>query len=342
METQYKTLTEFAQEIDRRESAKLDLVVPANKMEMISDGLMAIQGREFNINKVAHGQIAEKLGIPKRYYDTMPQVGGLREYNVNAWLESNGKNYLTRTLDGDMRAMLSDRYKPLDNFMVLNSFLPVLNEAGQFSIKTSNLSETRMYLQVIFPKMEAAVTPGDIVQWGITLTNSEVGYGAVDISTMVWRLACSNGMIGSSVLRRHHVGARIGVKEEDYNLYADDTIQADMKAFQLKMRDTLKNATSEVEFHKQLDKMKEAAGDQITKPETTVKNVTKHFNMNESLSELILGNMVEEKNFTRWGLANGITALAHQIDETDRQYEVERLGNRLIDMGSKEWEGLVA
>ncbi len=342
METQYKTLTEFAHEIDRREASKLDLIVPARKMSLSQDDTMYIDGRVFNVNQVAHGQIAEKLGIPKRYYDAMTQIPFLREHNVNAWLENSDKNYLARTLDGNMRAMLSDRYKPLDNFMVLRSFLPTLDEAGEFTIRSSNLSDTRMYLQVIFPKMEAAVTPGDIVQWGITLTNSEVGYGAVDISTMVWRLACSNGMIGSSVLRRHHVGARIGVKEEDYNLYADDTIEADMHAFQLKMRDTLKNAVSDVEFHKQLDKMKEAAGDEITKPETVVTNVTKHFNMNESLSELILTNMVKEKDFTRWGLANGITALAHQIDEADKQYEVEHLGARLIDMGRKEWEGLVA
>ena len=342
METQYKTLAEFTHEIERIEDSKQDLIVPARRMSLSQDDFMHIDGRIYNINPVAHGQIAEKLGIPKRYYDAMPQIPFLREHNVNAWLGNSDKNYMARTLDGNMRAMLSDRYKPLDNFMVLNSFLPVLNEAGQFSIKTSNLSETRMYLQVIFPKMEAAVTPGDIVQWGITLTNSEVGQGAVDISTMVWRLACSNGMIGSSVLRRHHVGARIGVKEEDYNLYADDTIQADMKAFQLKMRDTIKNAVSDVEFHKYVDKMKEAAGDEIAKPETVVTNVTKHFNMNESLSELILSNMVQEKNFTRWGLANGITALAHQIDEADKQYEVERLGARLIDMGRKEWEGLVA
>lgn len=337
MKTQFSTFTEFAQEIDRREQAKKDLIVPSKKMEMTIDGDLLISTEKFGINDVAHGQFAEKLGIPKRYYDVMPAIPGLRETNVNAWMHNSDKNYMVRTLDGNARALLSDRYKPMDNYTILQSFLPVLNEVDQFQVQSENLSDTKMYLQIIFPRMEAEITPGDVVKWGITLTNSEVGRGAVDVSTLVYRLICSNGMVGSSVLRKNHVGSRIGLVESDYDLYKDDTIQADMHAFQLKLRDILKDATSEISFQKQIEKFKVAAGDIITKPETVVKNVTKHFNMNESLSELILGNMVQDGNLNRWSLANGITALAHDMD-ADKAYEVERIGNQVIELNPSEWE----
>ena len=337
MKNQYSSFTEFAQEIDRRESMKKDLIVPANKMVMV-ENQMNIDGGMYNINDVAHGQLSNKLGIPKKYYDAMPAIPGLREHNVNAWLDKSDKNYMTRTLDGTMRALLSDRYKPMDNFQMLQSFIPVLNEMESFEINASNLSETKMYLQISFPHMEAAVKTGDIVRHGIIFSNSEVGHGAVDIAVMKYVLICKNGMIGSSVLRRNHIGGRIGINEEDYNLYEDDTIQADMQAFQLKLRDSLKNALSEVAFQKDIEALKIAAGTIIAKPESVIKNVTKHFNMNESLAEPILSNMVKSKDFSVWGLSNGITALAHNMKNSDHAYEVERIGNKVIELTPDQWE----
>ncbi len=342
MKNQFNSFTEFAAEIDRREAAKEDLIVPAQKMKMVGTDAIMIADNMMGVNEIAHSQIANKLNIPKKYYDAMPQIDGLREYNVNAWLENNPNNYMARTMDGDVRALLSDRYKPMDNHLLLQSFLPALNEAGRFEIKSSNLSETRMYLQVVFPNMEAAVKVGDLVQWGIVFSNSEVGHGAVDIKKMIWRLSCINGMIGSSILRKYHIGSRIGANESDYDLYADDTIQADMTAFRLKLRDTIKDATSEISFQNEITMIREAAENKITKPETLIKNVTKHFNLGESVSELILSNMVEDGNMNRWGLANGITALAHTIDNPDKQYEVEKVGSQIIHLKKDEWEVLSA
>ncbi len=86
MKNQYSSFTEFAQEIDRRESMKKDLIVPANKMVMV-ENQMNIDGGMYNINDVAHGQLSNKLGIPKKYYDAMPAIPGLREHNVNVFCQ---------------------------------------------------------------------------------------------------------------------------------------------------------------------------------------------------------------------------------------------------------------
>ena len=52
--------------------------------------------------------------------------------------------------------------------------------------------------------------------------------------------------------------------------------------------------------------------------------------------------MVEEGNLNRYGLANGLTALAHDLDNIDAQYEVEKMGAQVIEMSRTEWGKYVA
>ena len=57
--------------------------------------------------------------------------------------------------------------------------------------------------------------PGDIVQAGVMISNSEVGLGAVSIQPLVYRLVCTNGMIVNDMgERRHHVGRQAKAVED--------------------------------------------------------------------------------------------------------------------------------
>lgn len=86
--------------------------------------------------------------------------------------------------------------------------------------------------------------------------------------------------------------------------------------------------------------MKAAAEDRIEKPQAMMKNVTQRFGLSEDHGDMILSNMIEEGNLSRWGLANGITALAKSIENMDRQYEYEKLGNAIIELPKSEWKNL--
>jgi hypothetical protein len=146
MITQY-SLEELAKEIDRQEAAKKDFVVSTNALLMLDDDrTVGIQGQgEFSVTDYMHGQVASKLGIPKGYYDSMTAIPGLRAHNVNSWLHNTSDKKMVRTLDNKARAFLSDRYRPLDNFLVLQSFLPAI-QGKDVKIRANALSDTRMYL----------------------------------------------------------------------------------------------------------------------------------------------------------------------------------------------------
>lgn len=342
MKGNYQSVQQFAEEVGRREKVKQDYLLPSGKFNMISDTGFAWQGQEYLINDYAHRQVASKIGIPKTYYDAMSVIPDLRSQNVNSWLgffdQNEDKQFLVRTLDGNVRAFLSDRYKPIDNWFILNAILPVVQEFGNdVRVASNSITDTKMYVQIVKRDLQVEIAKGDIVQAGVIITNSEVGAGRVNIESMVWRLLCTNGMIGSSLLRKNHAGRKIGESESDYDIYANDTIKAELKAYRLRIRDIFRNAFTMAAFSQVTDKIKEAVGDKIVKPTKTIENVTKRFSLPESDKDKIVENMAFENNFTRWGAINGITAIAKFLDDRDCQYDYERIGNQLLEVSPREW-----
>ena len=342
MKGNYDSLMDLATEVTRIENAKQDYIVPGGKLAMFDDRGLIMSGTRdsYSINPTAHGQIADKMGIPKKYYDRMTEIPGLRAYNVNQWLHRDERQFMVRTLDGNARALLSDKYKPLDNSMVLSGVLETL-KGREVNVKSVSLTEKRMFLQIVFPELTREVKVGDSVQYGLTISNSEVSAGSVDVCSMVWRLICANGMIAPSVLNTRHVG-RAQNGGEDYSVFADDTVIADQKAFTLKLRDTIGAALNETTFGEMIVAMKLAVEDTITRPEQTIKNVTKRFELSDEMGDLILGNMIQEGNLNRWGIINGITASAKNVESQDRQYDLERLGHQVLTLPKTEWEIIAA
>ena len=61
------------------------------------------------------------------------------------------------------------------------------------------------------------VVPGDTVQGGVIISNSEVGLGAVSVQPLLYRLVCTNGMVVNDLgERRTHfdsIWSRLKEKE---------------------------------------------------------------------------------------------------------------------------------
>jgi hypothetical protein len=341
MKGNYATMTDLATEIERIEKSKNDYLVNHGSIGMTpDDNTLELFGiGNYRMTDIAHQQVSEKLGIPKRYYEAMGTIPGLRAQNVNAWLRNSpDTRKMVRTLDGRARAFLSDKFVPFDHFTVMESFLPVMRDFANVEVRALSLTDTKMYVQLVFPTLAAEIKKGDIVQAGITLSNSEVGYGAVDISTLIWRLVCSNGMIGQSLVNRVHVGRRISDDVQESNIFKHDTIVAEIEAFRLRLRDTFANALTQTTFEKQVVKLRAAAEDKITNLIRVVENVTRRFEFTEKERESIMTNLMTEGDASRWGLANSITALAKEIDNQDRQFTLEQKGNEVIELSPHDWK----
>lgn len=346
-----KTLTELAVELDRQNKAKRDLIVPTDNLSFgVGDEgpKLSVIGtaqnvETFGVKPVAHNQLSEYLHIPRRYYDRMlTEYPELLEENVNGWLGRRpGDSRMIRTLDGDVRAVLSQRYRRIDNFDVASAALPVIAEMNGAEVVSTELTDTRMYIKVVTPKLQAEVKKGDIVQAGLILSNSEVGLGSVNVSPLIYRLVCTNGMVANdaSRIQKRHVG-RLVEADEDYGIYRDETVAADDKAFLMKLEDSVRAAVDEARFARIVEQMQDATAakmDARTVPKV-VELAAKHFGLNDDESQGVLGHLIAGGDLSLYGLANAVTRQAQDVASYDRSTELETTGYEIITMSPALWK----
>ena len=180
-----RTLTELAQEIQRQASTKRDfglstkqLAIETNPETKTSSVKFEVDGTEesFPILNHAHGQIAGRLNYPKKFYDRLRNDHpDLLDHTVNQLWQREQDTRMVRTLDGNARAFLSNRFRRIDNLEVAEAILPVLQGAAEMTIASCEVTTRRLYIKAIFPQTEMEVKVGDPVQSGVVISNSEIG-----------------------------------------------------------------------------------------------------------------------------------------------------------------------
>jgi hypothetical protein len=345
---QGKSIVELAQELAQRAGAKEDLVADTRKLglEVIGEGnsqkiAFHVEGRGFYAPTAhMHDQIGSHVGIPAKYYDRMAsEAPELLTRNVNHWFQAQPERRMVRTLDGHARAFLSDKYRRIDNEDVCEAILPALLDApDDVQIVSTEVTDLKLYIKALFPKLEGEVSKGDVVQAGIVISNSEVGQGAFSVKPLIYRLVCTNGMIREDGgIRRNHVGRRLEA-EDEFTVYQSDTLQADDKALALKMRDAVRSAFDQARFEQHLARLREATeGERIQKPAAAIEVLAKTLPITQAEGDSILERLIRYGDYSRYGLANAITNLANTTESYDRATDLEMFGGRLIDLAMKDW-----
>lgn len=338
-----KTLVQLAQEVERQQSAKKDYSVPVGQMEMNGMGNLAFGDHEnMGLTKHAHGQLGDYLKIPRKYYQRLQEEGSteLLAENVNHWLGKNpSSRKMVRTLDGNCRALVSSKYRILDNSDMMEAVLPVLN-TQMVQIVSCDITEKRLYLKALFPKIEGEIKQGDAVQSGIVISNSEIGSGGLKVQPLVYRLICNNGMIlPDSSINKYHVGRDQGITGSIQELLSDATKEQNDKAFWMSVRDVVKASYNEAFFQDQILKMQEAAGIEIESNnyQKVVEVANKKLGFNDSMSGSVMEHLIKGGDLSRWGLANAFTACANTEEDYELATDLEKAGGEIITMNRKDW-----
>lgn len=351
-----RTLQEMGTELIRQRSAKHDYLLDTRnlRMDYVADSnthLLTMNNSMLNqqtlvgVNDIAHRQIGTHLGIPLRYYNKMREENPeLLSTNVNSWLKEQPSTRMIRTLDGNARAFLSDRYRRIDNFEVASAVLPVIADMPEARIESCELTDERMYIKVVNPRLTADVVPGDVVQSGILITNSEVGEGCVNIQPLLYRLVCTNGMV---VADRHagsrtaHLG-RGNLAGEDYSLYSSETLLADNNALMMKIRDTVRASADLNRFKASIDRMRTARDAKITAKSIPdmIELTASEFGFSKNESDGILQHLLRDEDMSLYGLANAVTRAAQDVKSYDRSTEMESLGYSILTMSNSAWHRL--
>lgn len=348
-------LAELATEIMRRQAAKEDYVVPAKAVEVTGDLDVTFGDKKFGINDFAHGQIAGYLDVPKKYYDRMRrEEPRLLAQNVNTWLRKSDDKRTLRFLDGKLRALLSDAYRPLENEDLASAVLPVIAEAG-LDVMSSQITDTRLYIKVVDKRVTRELEAvgarfGDgknnIVRClapALTISNSEVGQGALSVLGGVYDGFCSNlATFGERSTRKYHVGRRHElVGEDSYALLSDDTRRKTDAATWAQIADVVRGAFDRAKFDALCDKITATRDDKIEGDLVKAVSFTAvKFGMNEAAEKSVLKHLIEGADLSRFGLYNAITRASQDVEDYDLASQMERDGAKIIELPKTEWQTL--
>jgi len=343
------TLDQFAATILTQSQQKADYLVDTRNLQLETYGSdiylhmydnHAEVLEPLQINQTAHRQFGTHLKIPAAYYDRMLTTHPeLLAHNVNSWFQKEPSKRMLRTMGGTARAFLSNRYRRIDNLEIAQVVLPIIQEMEGAHIESCQITESRMYLKVVNTRLEAEVVPGDIVQAGVIISNSEVGLGSVCIQPLVYRLVCSNGMIiNDAQTRRNHVG-RTNETDESFQLYSEETLMAEDKAFVLKIQDTVRAAVDEARFSQVIGMMKTAKQAAMNTQDVPgiVRLASREFHITDDESTGVLQHLIEGNDLTLYGLSNAITRHSQDIENYDRATELESIGYNILSMPQRQW-----
>jgi len=365
-----KSIQELAAEIDRQNSAKRDYIVATDSLEMelpyiaeLQDGykegfntiqyikspqspVLAMMGLadRFSMDRHTHSQIGSHLGIPRKFYDEQLETNpDLLSVMVNTLFRRQPAPRMVRTLDGRARAFLSNRFRPIDNYEVADVALNILADS-QAQMASCEITDNKLYLKALFPKVQGEVAKGDVVQMGVVISNSEVGMGRFTVQPLVMRLVCLNGMIlNDGSVKRAHLGVKNIVNEDGLaaEFSKSDTLAAMDKALMLQVRDAMQALSSPDKIEHFIGRFREAAEQKIEgDPVKAVEVLQKKALLNDEDRGGILRHLIVGGDLSRWGLSNAVTRYSQDVESYDKATDLELLGGQIIELGQTEWRSI--
>lgn len=352
----YKDLTieQLVERLNSQAAAKIDLVTSSSKLRMQAGELVVdsdLLAKNVVPNEVQHHHIAEKLGIPWNYYSrcmTRNNDGGVLDANVNQWFAHDAKNYLVRLFDQPQdtvigRALLSDRYKPIDNLPILFAVLQAVKESGlNLQIETADITEKNLYVRFIAPDIEvgggslikgyrnpSTMNTGDGICSGFVMRNSEVGHGSFTLAPRMLVKVCANGMVmDQGMHERRHVGAKL---DEGEYIWSRRTEDFNEKLIISQVQDWVTNFTSKEYLEKTVKELTAKGDKKLEHPIDTVVNVTRHHSMSERAQKDILNYFTKSGDMRAIGVSQAVTYYAHQQENPDLRNELEIKAVKMLD-----------
>lgn len=347
-----RSLQEMAAEIERRHREKEDFLLPPQQIE-IQANASTVSMRLYDtshvdliepllVNPTAHQQISDKLGINASYYRKMltksPQ---LLATNINHWLQHyptlihKKPQRLVRVLDGVARAFLSDQYCMMDNYAVVDAAFPILTELKDVSVVSCEITDTKMYIKAVSNKLMQNVSPGDTVQAGVAIFNSEVGLGNIVVVPLLNRLICSNGMVVNSIatqVKRRHLGS---IVQADNRYRIHTAISGRLKEeFRSEIESAIKAAIDKAPLELVVAQMREAKEAKLNSKELpdVIQEVNKLYKFSEDEGAGIFQHLIEKNDLSLYGLANAVTRQSQDVSDYERATELESVGYKILTM----------
>jgi len=288
------------------------------------------------ISSHAFGQLTSRAGMRTQYARDLladsqnePWKAELLQHSMREHLQHSDSRFLVRSIDNQVRGVLSDSYKRMDSRPLLDAFIQSATAIGAKPY-SGHATETRCAVRCIVPEI-VEPTPGEMMVFGLNWQNSDFGAGSYTVSLFALRLVCLNGMVGENALKKAHFGSRLS--EGDVS-FSSKTYQLDQSTLVSATSDAVASMMSESKIRERSERIRAAAGEEATF-EALWKRVGKNLTKADRDATRAAYEGPDQLNMpegqTTWRFANALSWVANS-EETpeERKLDLQHVAGQLV------------
>lgn len=288
------------------------------------------------MHKHALDQVAERAGIPGTYVNRLLE----RPYGRELLVENLTKIYeqeadqklLVRSVNGNVRGVLSDRFRRMDSSPIIEAFAKACQDIGAVPVEGVG-GDLRWAIKAILPMVfQPSTKQGteELIAFGVQLSNSDFGKGTLSLNAFMQRIICTNYATLQQVLREVHLGKRLSDDLE----FSRETYAADTKTQVLAVRDMIKGVLAPAKVNEMVGRIGQALEERID-PKQAWQDLPKMGLLKsevEKVKELFNDAGVEQLPYgtTKARLSNAVSWFAKSAATPERRLELEELAGQLM------------
>lgn len=323
-----------------------DYVVSMSDVHMV-DGIVRIPDvGEYRLSNRALQQFSYTLGIYTPYVKKMRDKGAydLMEYNFNYWMKkSEKKAILLRTNGKTVNAVLSPRYKAIDNLAILNIVRDTFMKSNvNLKFHKGMMYDGNVYLQFMDPQKTIYLEPEekeDVYQFGVAIQNSEVGEHSFEVEEYIYRQVCTNGMMvkyGGYDDKWFHIGG----KKTNFDYSNDPQYIKESNKTLDEIKKALEKPANMEYRESAMDALRKLKRKSVSDPDNFAKALKQYFMLSDKDVEII--NKVREGD-TYYDWLQAITRTANyytneaESKSVKKRIDFEKFGGLLMSDDGKIW-----
>lgn len=357
-------------ELDRRQAETLNGETnDANAIKQQIDDLRIEPkdaGAPISLKPTARQQLFHRTDVPKRFADSLVKRGAsdVLSNMMTELMSREKKRVMLRCLDGGVRAIVSDRYRVLDNCDLFYAACGQFKSANA-QLWKARLSDDSFELFGVANHIAGEVRtdrpfdPGDgwMSRWAgasgdaqnaaVRITNSETGRGGLNVSMSVVTKICANFLVWGENVAVIHSGRQLDADENGLITKSDETKRLESETIWSKINDAIATAFNREAFQKMIDAMNNATQVEIPEDriEAVVDNVVAEYVLDESSKTSILDEMLATGDRSQYGLMQAVTHAAHADDRrgnAEKASQFETIGADVLNKTPQQFEKLLA
>ena len=293
----------------------------------------------FRVHDNAWSQLGSTWKIPGSFLrDNICSQLEWRHFPMRAVLNGYASNHeqktvLIRTVNGQIRAILSDQYRRMDTVQVFGVFVENARHFG-YEFCDGRMDDLRASITAIRPEVvEVPIGAGYeplYLAFGARINTSDFGQGSLNVSGYYMQGACLNGTVIENKLRSVHLGSRI----TDEDIISMRTVKKQTEAAVSAVQDVSKHIFSQQFRDDTVRRIQRATNMEVDMESevTTLKKFSVTEDEIQRISSLIIGGRYEDGMAVPasvWKCSQAVSAIARE-DDGARGLELQEIAGTYL------------